>query len=296
MNKLVYIIILNWNGFKDTIECVKSCSKLTYSHFRILVVENGSTDNSETVLREHFPNIEIIQTGSNLGFAGGNNVGIRHALTQGAEYVWLLNNDTTVDEDALPALVGTAESDLSIGMVGSKILLYDKQETIWFAGALHTPDRPYRPLHRGFLEKDRGQYDETVETCFITGCSLLVKRKLIEDIGVLAEELFLYFEDTDWCTRAKAGNWRLMYSPPSRVFHKVSISVGGAESPLMFYYSARNLLYFVKRHFPDMFYRALAHDVFEFVLVNIKKGRMTAAMAALKGIVDFFMARTGENI
>src|SRR5664279_2479168 len=99
--KLTYIILLNWNGWQDTIACVESCRKLSYPNFRILIVDNGSTDNSEAILRERLPDIELLQTGANLGFAGGNNVGIRHALAQGADYVWLLNNDTVVDAEAL---------------------------------------------------------------------------------------------------------------------------------------------------------------------------------------------------
>src|SRR6266568_5938037 len=125
LDKLSYIIILNWHGWQCTIECVESCKKLSYLNFRILVVDNGSTDGSEAILRERFPDVELLQTGANLGFAGGNNVGIRYALEQGAEYVWLLNNDTTVDADALSALVRMAEGDTKIGMAGSKILYHD---------------------------------------------------------------------------------------------------------------------------------------------------------------------------
>jgi GT2 family glycosyltransferase len=294
-DKLAYIILLNWNGWQDTIECVESCRKLTYPDFRILIVDNGSTDGSEAILRERFPNVEFIQTGGNLGFAEGNNVGIRYALEQGADYIWLLNNDTTADPAALDALVNAVESDGHIGMVGSKILYHNEPTVIWYAGGILTSAKPYKTLHRGLLEKDHGQYDVAAETDYITGCSLLTKRSLIENIGLLAEELFLYFEDADWSARAKANGWKLMYCPQSLVYHKVSMSTGGPGSPLTFYYSARNLLYFVKRNFPDKFYPALAYDLFEYVLVNIKKGRMSAASGALKGIGDYFMTRVGRK-
>ncbi len=122
---MVYIILLNWNGWKDTVECVESCRKLSYPDVRIVIVDNGSTDGSETRLRERFPDLELIQTGANLGFAGGNNVGIRYALEKGAEYVWLLNNDTIADAEALSALVQAAEDDQTVGMVGSKIVYHD---------------------------------------------------------------------------------------------------------------------------------------------------------------------------
>lgn len=294
MTELVSIIILNWNRWKDTIECVESCSKLSYPTFRILIVDNGSTDGSEAILRKRFPDIEFIQTHANLGFAG-NNVGIRYALEQGADYVWLLNNDTVVDVEALSALVQVAESDKTLGMVGSKIFYHDNPRLLWYAGAELDPHRPYRLAHRGVNEEERGHYDEIVETGYVTGCSLLARREMIDSIGLLDEDFFLYFEDTDWNARAKAAGWKLVYNPHSLVYHKVSMSVGGQASPLMYYYSARNLLYFVKRHFPGRFLPALIFVLYEYVLVNLKKRRIATAVAALQGVGDFFMTRMGQK-
>lgn len=136
----ISIIILNWNGRSDTIECVESCLLSTYPSFRIVVVDNGSSDGSEAALLEKFPYLDIVQTGCNLGYAGGNNRGIRHALANGADYVWLLNNDTVVAPDALAELVAMAEATPHSGMIGSKILFYDRPDTIWFAGGFWSPD------------------------------------------------------------------------------------------------------------------------------------------------------------
>lgn len=293
--KIVYLVILNWNGWKDTIECVESCRKLSYPDVRILIVDNGSTDGSEAILRERFPDIEFIQTGANLGFAGGNNVGIRYALEQGADYVWLLNNDTVVDDEALSALLRVAESDRKVGMVGSKILYHDNPRLLWYAGAVLDSESPYRPHHRGLREEDRGQYDAVCETGYITGCSLLARKEMMEAVGLLDEELFLYFEDVDWSARAKAAGWKLMYCPGSLVYHKVSLSVGGAASPTVLYYTARNRLYFVRRNFPGKLMGAVLYDFFEHVLVNIKKGRFTCAREALRGIRDFMLHKTGAQ-
>jgi GT2 family glycosyltransferase len=295
MTKSVSIIILNWNGWQDTVECVESCCRLDYQNFRVVVVDNGSTDGSEAILRERLPGVEVIRNNDNLGFAGGNNVGITHALGHGADYVWLLNNDAVVEPDALSELVQVAESDDRIGMVGSKIVYYDTPHLLWYAGATLDPAYPHRPAHRGLREEDRGQYDETAETGYVTGCSLLARRGMMETVGLLDDNLFLYFEDVDWSARARHAGWRLMYAPASVVRHKESASAGGAASPSVTYYTARNRLYVVQRNFPAALTRALWYDLYEHVLVNIKKGRFSAAVAAWQGIGDFFSGKSGRR-
>lgn len=291
---LVYIIILNWNGWKDTAACCESCRKLACSNVRIVLVDNGSTDNSESILRERFPEVEHIQTGDNLGFAGGNNVGIRHAIERGADYVWLLNNDTLVDPAALSRLVDTAEKNRRAGMVGSKILYHDKPSLIWYAGAVLDPERPHRLHHIGLRETDNRQYDDACETGYVTGCSLLARREMVEEIGLLDEGLFLYFEDSDWSVRAKKAGWKIMYAPESVVYHKISSSIGGEDSPVMLYYTARNLLCFIKRNYPGKLLRTFFYALFEHVLVNMKKRRFSAAGAAFQGICDFMAGKSGR--
>lgn len=295
MHPLVYIILLNWNGYRDTVAAVESCCKLSYPNARILIVDNASSDGSENAFRQVLPACEVLQAGSNLGFAGGNNVGIRHALAQGADYVWLLNNDTVVAPDALSTLITIAEQDASVGIVGSKILYYDHKDLLWFAGAVLDPERPHRPAHIGLNEKDRGQYDAVRETGYVTGCSLLVRKETLEQVGLLDDDLFLYFEDVDWSARAKTAGWKLMYCPQSVVYHKVSASTGGAASPALLYYTSRNRLYFVKRNFPNKLLAALCYNIYEHVLVSVKKGRFSCAIAALQGIWDFLIHKTGKR-
>jgi GT2 family glycosyltransferase len=294
-SKLIYIILLNWNGWKDTITCIESCRNLIGHEFRILVIDNGSTDGSEAILRDRFPDMELIQTGKNLGFAGGNNVGIRYALEHGADFVWLLNNDTIVAPNSLSALICVVENDKHVGMVGSKINFYDNPQCLWYAGAVLDPEMPYRSSHRGIMEEDRGQYEETGETGYITGCSLLARREMIEGVGLLDEKLFLYYEDTDWNARAKQAGWKVIYAPSSVVMHKVSSSIGGAESPRMRYYLARNLLFFIHKNYPRSFARAFWFDLFENVIVQVKKGHFSAAIWALKGIIDYLRQKSGPK-
>jgi GT2 family glycosyltransferase len=287
---LVIIIILNWNGWQDTIECVESCRKLSYENFRILIVDNGSTDGSEAILRGRFPDIGFIQTDSNLGFAGGNNVGIRYALEQGADYVWLLNNDTIVDPEALTELVRSAGIDAAAGIVGSKIYYYNEPNKIWFAGGMWRQIKSYA-RHRGVNEEDTGQYDDICEVDYISGCSLMIRSQVVREIGVMPEDYFLYWEEVDWNARAVARGWKILYVPKSVVWHKVSSSIG-EDSPLHYRYSIRNALLFFQRHAPLRCIKVLGYVLYD-AAKHYSNGKNDLAKAYLAGARDFFLRRFG---
>ncbi|KNZ70049.1 N-acetylglucosaminyl-diphospho-decaprenol L-rhamnosyltransferase [Thermincola ferriacetica] len=294
MNK-VYIIVLNWNGWQDTVECVESCQKLTYPNFRILIVDNGSSDGSEAILRNRFPDIEFIQTGANLGYAGGNNIGIRYALAHGADYIWLLNNDTTVTPDALTALVDVAEKNPQVGIGGSKIYFYNKPKTLWFAGG-HIDFHSGETLHMGMGDLDTGQFDYRREVDYITGCSLLARRNLIETIGLMDEEYFLYFEETAWCVKASLAGYKVVFVPESVIYHKESGSTG-ARSPLFYYYMTRNRLYFLKNFGRKVKWLKRFYSDFRGIAQFIKNdpcwGQKTRAIT--QGYLDFFRGRMGQR-
>jgi hypothetical protein len=292
MSKLVYIVILNWNGWRDTIDCIDSCQKLSYPRFRILVVDNGSTDDSESRIRERFPEIEILQTGSNLGFAGGNNVGIRHALTEGADYVWLLNNDTVVDPEALGEMVRAADIDERIGLVGSKIYYLDKPDVLWFAGGGINRITKLS-YHLGSKKKDDGSYREDREVDFITGCSLLVKSRVLNEVGLLREEFFLYAEDTEWNRRIKKSGWKIKWAAGSRVWHKVS-GGHGERNPFLNYYCVRNILHGVRLNDPCHLPLTLASIVYNYVFMKLVQRDLTAVRWALVGFRDFMTGRFGR--
>jgi GT2 family glycosyltransferase len=223
---LVYVIVLSWNGKNDTLECLASLRQLTYPNARIVVVDNASSDGTGDALRSAFPNIELIVNNSNLRFAGGNNVGIRRALERGAEYVLMLNNDTVVDPKFLSRLVEAAQSNKQIGIVGPKICYFDDPRRIWFAGGLIKWWRG-RVAHIGIREVDNGGYDATTEVDYITGCCMLIKREVIETIGMLDERYYIYGEDVDLCIRASQSGYESLYVPSSRVWHKLSASTKG---------------------------------------------------------------------
>jgi GT2 family glycosyltransferase len=293
MKKLVFIIILNWNGWEDTVECVESCRKLTYPDYRILIVDNGSTDGSEAILQERFPEIDVLQTGSNLGFAGGNNVGIRYALEQGAGYVWLLNNDTVVDTDALGELIRVAESDERTGLVGSKIYYFDQPDLLWFAGG-GIRERSKFSYHVGAKQLDLAAYQIDRPVDFITGCSCLVKSATIKEVGLMREDYFLYVEDVDWNMRIKRAGWTIMWAAKSRVWHKVS-SGHGQHNPFLNYYCVRNVLHCVRRNSPLHLPYTLATVFYRHVILKLVQRDFLAIKWAGVGLIDFFAGKLGKH-
>ena len=287
---LVYIIILNWNGWRDTLECVASCRKLAYENARIVVIDNGSTDDSETILRQDLPDVELIQSGSNLGFAGGNNVGMRLALQRGAEYIWLLNNDTTVDPYALNTLVEAAEQDRRIGIVGSLIYTFSEPRTVWFAGGFWKFGKLFFTI-RAADDSGGAHFDRVEEVEFITGCSLLIRAETVRDIDMLDEKYFLYWEDNEWNARAAEHAWKILFEPRSIIWHKVSSSFN-LKTDTQAYYYLRNKLLFYAQHAP-----AALPVVFCFTLLgalrHIFSGRSNFARGYFSGMKDFFLGRFG---
>ncbi len=289
---LVYIIILNWNGWRDTLECVASCRKLAYDNVRIIVIDNGSSDDSEQILYRNLPDIEVIQSGINLGFAGGNNVGVRLAMERGAQYLWLLNNDTIIDPAALRTLVDTAERDSHVGIVGSKIYFFSAPQRIWFAGGFWKYGKLFFNI-RGEGDEDKGQYDRSEAVDFITGCSLLIRADTVRDIGLLNEKYYLYWEDVDWNARAGKHGWKICFEPRSVIWHKVSSSFIPKTDTQAYYY-LRNKLLFYAQYAP-----ALLPVIFCFILLGTLRHILSCNLYFVRGyfsgMKDFFLCRFGKQ-
>jgi hypothetical protein len=226
----------------------------------------------------------LIQTGANLGYAGGNNVGIRYALTRGAGYVWLLNNDTVVDRDALTEMVRLAEGDEKTGIVGSKIYYYDKPNVLQTAGGGRFNFWQGLSHFYGWLQEDRGQWDRAFEVGYVTGASLLSNRVVIERIGMMLETFFMYGEDVEWQIRARQAGYRLVYCPRSKVWHKENAS-SGYKSPFVEYYATRNSLLIVRRYYPWYLPVAIFFHLFRAGR-RIFTGQWQRAVAVLKGIAS----------
>lgn len=246
MSAKVTVVLLIWNEWHHTSVCLSSLQKLDYSNFDVVVIDNGSTDDSAARIRETFPWAKLIENRKNLGFAGGCNVGIKYAQQQGSDFIWLLNNDTRVDPGALRAMVEKAQTNLRIGAVGSVIYFMDEPTRLqcWGGGCL-----------KFWLGKS-GHYlkevaDDKIE--FITGCSLLLSRAAIDEIGALDEGFFMYWEDADICFRLRRAGWLLAVAANSKLWHKgyTSIGKGKVDSYTSFNASAAR---FFRKHAPVPLY------------------------------------------
>jgi GT2 family glycosyltransferase len=242
-NPNVCIALLNWNGWQDTVGCLASLQKIDFKEYCIVVIDNGSTDDSVLRIREQFSKIEIIQLQQNLGFAGGCNVGIRHAFALGVQYVWLLNNDTRVSPGALRDMVKMAETDPSIGAVGSVIYNMSGpphgiqawgggRVNLWFGRSSHYTEE---------IPGDKLDY--------LTGASMLLRREALEDIGLLDEGFFMYWEDADLCFRLKRAGWKLAVARESQIWHKESASLGRTSAAFDFHVW-NSMVRFCARHSP----------------------------------------------
>lgn len=298
----VFIVLLNWNGWKDTIECLDSLKNLDYPNYEIVVVDNGSTDESVTEIskiKSQISNLTLLTNQENLGFSGGNNTGIRYALSRGAEYILILNNDTTVESDFLTRMVEVAESDQKIGMVGAKICFYDKPNTIW-----HNGGGSFN-WFTGSTPKDHGRPDaqneeRPSELDFITAACVLVKQEIIKKIGMLDERFFLYYEDVEWSLRARKAGFKLLWAPKAKIYHKVHASAGKLADPVIWYYHVRNVLLTVREHAP--FYVKPLVYVWAFWRWWVKQytkqilwpARREEAQFIRKGLEDFWACRFGK--
>jgi len=293
----VAVIILNWNSFSDTFDCLKSLGEIESEKFDVFLVDNDSQDDSFEKLKGHIDggefnfNIDLIQTGENLGFAGGNNVAIKKAYEMGYKYFWLLNNDAIATCNSLTPLVNELKNNLDVGIVGSKIFYYES-DLLWYAGG-QVDLSTGRVKHIGLRDMDGKEYDHKKEVDFANGCSLAFRREILETVGYMDEEYFLYYEETDWNTRVRKSGYKILYIPESVVYHKVSASSGGENnlSPMVYYYNIRNAFIFViKNHegsyikaYLYMFYRIIKETVKTIFLKNYaysKKSRVLKVLLA----------------
>lgn len=280
----VAIIILNWNGLADTIECLKSIMQLDYITFEVLVVDNASSDGSVDAIKLAYPNVNILCNDKNLGYTGGNNIALRYALEKDYEYFWLLNNDTVVDSCSLAEMLTIAENSSNVGLLSPVIYYYDNPEEIQFCGS-YVDFMNYNVKH--FESIDDYFMSANISEISLWGTALLIKRRVVENIGLLDDNLFAYYEDCDYSCRALRAGFKNIVIPKAKVFHKDSRSTGSRTAPLQVYLRFRNNYLFWKKNISgtDRFFffcKALGSTV-SYVSELNKKNLLESADACLDG-------------
>ena len=248
---LVYVVVLNWNNAADTLECLDSLQNSDYENYVPIVVDNGSTDDSVETIRVAFPEIQLIELDSNLGYAAGNNSGIKFSLDAGADYILVLNNDTLVDQVMLSELVSFAQTNEKIGMIGPKMYCAQPEDTIFALGSFVDWSKGTTTNRGMFLPASEIDFRIKAEPVdFIAGCGVMVSRSLLEQVGLLDPIYYLNYEDVDWGIRAQREGFEVWFNPAAVLWHKVSATMGQA-SPINTYYMTRNALLFFWKNSPQ---------------------------------------------
>ncbi|GAB2560446.1 glycosyltransferase family 2 protein [Spirosoma aerophilum] len=283
---LVSLITLNYNQAAVTCALLASIQRLSYPAIEVIVVDNNSAEDPTSIIEErNFSHVRVIVNTTNLGFAGGNNVGIRQAK---GDYILLLNNDTEVTPDLIERLLEPFAADPTLGVTCPKIRYHQAPQVIQYAG--YTPLNEYtgQAWAIGSHQVDKGQFDKPGLTNFAHGAAMMVKRDVIEQAGLLPELYFLYYEELDWCCRIKQAGYSIYYQPSALVFHKESMTVGKGN-PMKVYFQTRNRILFMRRNvyglslfFFFFYYAGLALP--KAVLTYSLKGQLAFLKAFLKGI------------
>ncbi len=242
----IFLIILNWNGKKDTIQCLQSLQRVKYPKLTVVVVDNGSTDDSLQEIKSSFPTVALIENKKNLGFAEGNNVGIRYALEHGADGVCLLNNDTVVDPLFIDAFAAAASQHPKAGIFGAKIYLFDKRDHLDHLGGIWNPRRAAFDFVGLQALDDPHLYGKVQSLDYVCGAAFFVKREVFTTIGLLEPSFFLIWEEADFCSRARSAGYEILSIPDAKIWHKGSASF--IHKPHSTYFWWRNRLLWIERN------------------------------------------------
>lgn len=295
----VSIVIIHLKDIKCLYECILSLNEITYQNFDIIIVNNGPKNillyNRLTPISDHIS--KIIDMGQNMGFAKGNNAGMTYALREGAEYVFLLNDDTEVDKNFLTTLVNMAQINQFVGILGPRIYFFDEPEKIWFDGVrFDSLSCTLRSLRAGKVLNASEMISS--ESDFITGCALLMKRSFIEKVGLLNEDFFIYWEDVDLGLRSIKAGFKNVVAHNSSIWHKVTVSMGGLKSPRTIYHKTRSHLFLAKIHAPwtlSKLHIRFLRDIAWLLLKSPDGNRFERAMAYISAVKDYHLGRTDKG-
>lgn len=289
----VWVIVLNWNGREVIEECLDSLLAMDYPDFKVMVVDNASTDGSAEAVAADYPQVTLLRMRENALYAGGNNAGVESALSLGAEAVMLVNNDTVAHRDLLGRLAEALFGDPRAGVAGPKIFYHDAPDVIWSAGG-----KVIVPLglvhHMGIRRADSGRYSTLREVDYLTGCCLLVRAEAFRAVGPLDTSYAIYGEDVDWCLRARRKGWKSLFVPEAHLWHKVSHSSGGGLTPFKAYYKMRSNVLIFRRFARPIHWLtwplATAGYAVAMASVQAARGRLNVALEFLRGWADGFFS------
>lgn len=295
LSPLVGIVILNTNRRLDTLECLRSIAASTFQNLLIWVLDNASTDGSVQAIENEFPSVHIVRLASNKGYAGNNNVGIHIALENGADWVLVLNEDTVLAPDCIQRMVEAGESGPNVGMVGPMVYHADEPGYIQSAGG--QLDRLWRATHLGKNELDIHQFCGNRLVDWISGCALMVRGQTLEQIGLIDERFFYYWEETDWCVRAKQAGWQLVLVAEAKLWHK-GVQRVYQPNPRVTYFNARNRLLFLDKNGAPVAAKALAwfQSLRTLASWSIRpkwKSQVEHRQALQRGLLDYLGRRWG---
>lgn len=286
----VYVVIINYNSGNGEIlrNCVFSVLRSDFTHLQVVVVDNSSTDSSWSLIAKEFSGkIKIIQNKTNLGFSGGNNIGIKYSISKGADMVFLLNPDTEIFPNTISCLVRFLSKSVYSGIAGPRI--YAKDGSMWSLGGKVDRKR-YTAGLIGFGKRDEKKWEKPQIVDYVPGTAMLIKKEVIEKIGFMLEDYFLYYEDVDYCFLAKKYGFKSCYVPASEIVHDWSLIVGKLSAKKE-YYMARNHLLFVERHAPLFVKIREVARLPKTIYYHYKNGNK----AAVGGVVDYFLRHFGIN-
>jgi GT2 family glycosyltransferase len=300
--KTLAVIVLSWNGAaltRDTLGSLAACRVPEGWRLHTLVVDNASVDGSPAMVRAEFPAVELLALAVNRRFAGGNNAGLERALAAGADAVMLLNNDVAADPGLLEKLLAALAEDPAAGAAAPLIYFAPPTDRIWYAGGRCRPWLAHSS-HRAIRARDHGQFRSVEETGYLTGCCLLATAEAWRKVGLLDERYFIYAEDADWCLRARAAGYKLLFVPTARLWHRVSASSGGAMNPWKVYQRLRANVMLWSRHargaarltwLPALLAQQVAYSALLLV-----RGRFAAALAVPRALLDALARRDPAGV
>jgi GT2 family glycosyltransferase len=281
----VCIITLNWNRCRDTLAFLESCRQLTYLRHTLVVVDNASSDGSVAAIAAQFPQVTQLVNPQNLGFAAGMNVGLRYTLAQGADYLFVANNDTLPAPDMLTQLLATARTHAA-DIVSPAIYYADSPQRPWSLGGWRNPLTLEVAKARALRRANGAPTPFAVD--FVPACGLLIRRECLERVGLFDERFFMYYEDMDFCLRVRRAGCRIMVAPGARMWHKVAVSSGGSDSPGERYHMARASVQFFRKHVRGprrlLVVPFRAGSAIKTTTRLLRQGRRQAARAYLRGL------------